>query len=372
MRSKQTILIVDDIKENIDVLMQLLIQHDLIPALNGQTAIDIATNEDDIDLILLDIMMPEMDGFEVCKHLKSNPKTMHIPVIFLSAKNKQADVQIAFDVGGLDYITKPFNPKELLSRVNTHLKLRAYEKDLEARVQEEVKKNKINEQMIFQQSKQAALGELLMHIAHQWKQPLASLGSINNLMKAKFESDAEVSKDEYIKSIKRSEDIIMFMAETIETFKKFYSPSTDNKEFFLTDAVIDILTIIEGTFYFEDIKIYILSHEKEPVFGNVNEFSQVIFSILNNSREVFNLRNCFNPEIHIEIDNKKITIKDNGGGIQNKSFDDIFLPSISTKNSSGVGLYLAKVLIEKNSGVITAANSQDGAVFTIEFLTWID
>ncbi|TKI70360.1 hybrid sensor histidine kinase/response regulator [Sulfurimonas crateris] len=372
MHNKQTILIVDDVKENIDVLMELLGDYDLIPALNGQSAIDIATNEKNIDLILLDIMMPEMDGFEVCRALKKNPNTMHTPVIFLSAKNKPSDIQMAFEAGGVDYITKPFNPDELLSRVGTHLKLRAYERDLEARVQEEIQKNKTKEQMIFQQSKQAALGELLMHIAHQWKQPLSSLGSINNLNKAKFESDSSVSKSDYLKSIKRSEDIIMFMAETIETFKKFYHPSTDNKEFFIADAVIDILTIIEGTFYFEDIKIYIVSHEKEPVFGNVNEFSQVIFAILNNSREIFKLRNSFNPEIRIEIENKKITIKDNGGGIKDQSFEEIFLPTVSTKNSSGIGLYLAKVLIEKNNGVITASNTEEGAIFTIEFLTWID
>lgn len=372
MRDKQTVLIVDDVKENIDVLMQLLEEHDLIPAIDGKRAIEIATQESNIDLILLDIMMPEMDGFEVCKILKSNSKTSHIPIIFLSAKNRQEDIQKAFEVGGVDYITKPFNPDELLSRVNTHLKLRAYEKDLELRVQEEIQKNKIKEQMIFQQSKQAALGELLMHIAHQWKQPLASLGSINNICKARLESDSCVSKKDYLKAIKKSEDIIMFMAETIETFKNFYKPSNDNRNFSLTDSVIDILTIIEGTFYFEDIKIYIISHENEPTFGNANEFSQVIFSILNNSREIFKIRNTISPEIHIAIDNKKITIMDNGGGILEKSFEEIFLPSVSTKDSSGIGLYLAKVLSEKNGGVITASNTKDGAVFTIEFLTWID
>ncbi len=372
MQNKQTVLIVDDVKENIDVLMQLLEKHDLIPAIDGKRAIEIATQESNIDLILLDIMMPEMDGFEVCKVLKNNSKTSHIPVIFLSAKNRQEDIQKAFEVGGVDYITKPFYPDELLSRVNTHLKLRAYEKNLELKVQEEIQKNKIKEQMIFQQSKQAALGELLMHIAHQWKQPLASLGSINNLIKAKFESDSSVSKKDYLKSIKKSEDIIMFMAETIETFKNFYKPSTNNKNFSITDSVIDILTIIEGTFYFDDIKIYIISHEKEPTFGNLNEFTQVIFSILNNSREIFKIRNTINPEIRITIDNKRITITDNGGGIRGRSFDDVFLPSVSTKNGSGIGLYLAKVLIEKNNGVITAANTKDGAIFTIEFLTWID
>lgn len=372
MHDKQSILIVDDSKKSIDVLMQLLQEYNLVPVTNGETAIDIATKEEDIDLILLNTMMPKMDGFKICRRLKENPKTVHIPVIFLSTKNKESDIQKAFEAGGVDYIANPFNPNELLSRVTTHLKLRAYEKDLETRVKDEIQKNRVKEQMIFQQSKQAALGELLMHITHQWKQPLISLSSINNLNREKFESNSSVSQSDYLKSIKRSEDIIMFMEETIETFKKFYKPSTDNKEFLITESVIDILTIIEGTFYFDNIKIYIISHEKEPIFGNANEFSQVIFSILNNSREIFKQRESFSPEIRIEIDNKKITIRDNGGGIHDESLENIFLPTLNANNSLGVGLYLAKVLVEKNSGVITATNSEDGAVFTIEFLTWID
>lgn len=372
MDNRHSILVVDDEKESIDILSRLLKEYNLILLDERTKIIEKLADKNDIDLILLDTMTHNIDIFEICRELQENPKTMHIPIIFLSAKDKPSDIQTAFEAGGVDYITKPFNPDELLSRVKTHLKLRAYEKDLEFKVQEEIQKNRSNEQMIFQQSKQAALGELLMYIAHQWKQPLASLESINNLMKAKFQSDALVSKDEYLKSIKRSEDIIGYIEETIETFKKFYTPSKDNKEFFLADAVIDILTIIEGTFYFDDIKIYILSHEKEPVYGNINEFSQVVFAILNNSREVLKQRNVFNPEIRIEIENKKITIADNGGGIQEKSLEDIFLPSLGTKNSSGVSLYLARVLVEKNSGVITASNRDDGAVFTIEFLTWME
>ncbi len=171
MKTKQTILIVDDIIENVDVLVEVLKEYDLITALNGKTALEIVKDEN-IDLILLDIMMPEMDGFEVCKILKENSDTVHIPIIFLSAKDKDDDIQKGFELGSVDYITKPFNPNELLSRVGTHLKLRAYEKNLERKVEEEIQKNKLKEQMIYQHSKQAALGELLMHIAHQWNQPL--------------------------------------------------------------------------------------------------------------------------------------------------------------------------------------------------------
>lgn len=372
MRDKQTILIVDDIKENIDILVELLNKYDLITAINGEAAIEIAMEEENIDLILLDIMMPNLNGFEVCKELKKSLKTAHIPIIFLSAKNSDDDIQEGFEAGGVDYITKPFNPNELLSRVNTHLKLRNYEKNLELKVQEEIEKNRIKEQMIFQQSKQAALGELLMHIAHQWKQPLTSLSSINILNKAKLELGVDISKEDMLRAITKAEDIIMFMSETIDTFKNFYEPSAESKEFSITDSIIDILTIIEGTFYYDNIKIYIISHEQSPIVGNINEFSQVILSILNNSREIFKIRNIYEPEIHIAIKNQKITISDNGGGIKKELLDDIFLPSISTKNSSGIGLYISKILIEKNNGVISVENTKDGVMFTIEFLTWIN
>ncbi|QOY52402.1 hybrid sensor histidine kinase/response regulator [Candidatus Sulfurimonas baltica] len=371
MQKKQTILIVDDTKENIDVLMELLCEFDLITALDGQTALDIVNAEENIDLILLDIMMPEMNGFEVCKILKNSSKTKHIPIIFLSAKSKQEDTQRGFELGAVDYITKPFNPNELISRTNTHLKLRAYEKNLEKRVADEIAKNKLKEQMIYQQSKQAVPGELLMHIAYQWKQPLATLGSINLLNKLKLEADSSADNKELIKSVKKSEELIMFMSDTIETFKHFYQPSHVDKNFLISECILDVLSIIEATFYFDNIKIYIISHEEEETFGNRNEFSQVVFSILNNAREIFKIRGTKDPEIHIAIENKKISIRDNGGGIDEDLIDDIFLPFVSSHNRAGTGLYLSKEIVEKNSGVITASNTNDGAKFTIEFITWI-
>jgi len=372
MKNKQTVLIVDDVKENLDVLMELLNDCDLIPALDGRTALDIVQNEDNIDLILLDIMMPDMDGFEVCKVLKNNKKTMHIPIIFLSAKNKPEDIQKGFEFGAVDYVTKPFNPKELISRTKTHLKLRAYEKNLETKVEEEIQKNKIKEQMIFQQSKQAALGELLMNIAHQWKQPLASLGSINILNKLRLEEKDTLDYQELVESVEKSEELIIFMSNTIETFKNFYIPSKINEKFLIHECVIDVLSIVEATFYFDKIKIFIETYEKEASFANVNEFSQVIFSILNNAREIFKIRDIQNPEIHIKIENKKIYIYDNGGGIDTNLLETIFMPFVSGNNSTGSGLYLAKNIIEKNNGTITAYNKDNGACFMVEFLTWID
>jgi len=371
MKCKQTVLIVDDLKENVDVLVEVLREYDLVTALDGKTALEIVETEE-VDLILLDIMMPEMDGLEVCEKLKLKSKTSHIPIIFLSAKNKQDDIQKGFELGAVDYITKPFNPYELLSRVGTHLKLRNYEKNLEKKVAEEIQRNRLKQQIIHQQSKQAALGELLMHIAHQWKQPLASLGSINLLQRAKIEAGQELTKKEQLRDIESSEDLIIFMSETINTFKNFYKASNIEEKFFIHESVLDILSIVEVTFNFDNIKIFVNNLETTQTFGNINEFEQVIFSILNNARDIFNIREVKEPKIEITIENRKITISDNGGGIDEALLDEIFLANVSMTNGTGIGLYISKSIVEKNNGILSVSNNKDGATFSVEFLTWMD
>ncbi|WP_324171349.1 hybrid sensor histidine kinase/response regulator [Sulfurimonas sp.] len=371
MRNKQSILIVDDAKENINILVEVLKRYDLITALNGETALRII-HEEEIDLILLDIMMPDMDGFEVCSIIKKNKKTAHIPIIFLSALNKDEDIQKGFELGAVDYVTKPFKTNELLSRAHTHLRLRSYEKKLEKKVTQEIAKNSIKQQIIHQQFKQAALGELLMHITHQWKQPLSALSSINLLQMSKIEQDIEITKKELLNNTKQSADLISFMSETVDTFKKFYDPNFKEDFFSLTNSVNNVIAISDATFDYENITITLHSHENENTLANENEFTQVILSILNNTKNIFKLRGIKDPCINIEVENKKLTISDNAGGIDVKIINDIFLPFVSTTNSNGIGLYIAKEIINKNGGVISAKNSDIGSIFTVEFLTWLD
>ncbi|MCD6258593.1 MAG: diguanylate cyclase [Helicobacteraceae bacterium] len=117
-----TILIVDDTKTNIDLLLELLSDYDLVVATDGRSALQIAAQEK-IGMILLDIMMPEMDGFEVCEYLKSSLKTKDIPVIFITARVDEESIEKGYELGGVDYVTKPFKPKELLAKVKTHFKM---------------------------------------------------------------------------------------------------------------------------------------------------------------------------------------------------------------------------------------------------------
>jgi len=130
MKSKSTILVVDDTATNIEILVDLLCDYNIAVSLDGHGAIDIAKNSS-IDLILLDIMMPELDGYEVCKQLKQDLKTKDIPIIFITAKTDEESIENAYNVGGVDYVTKPFKPREVLARINVHLERSEHIKALE-------------------------------------------------------------------------------------------------------------------------------------------------------------------------------------------------------------------------------------------------
>jgi len=116
-----TLLVVDDSETNVDILLELLgDEYDLLVATSGEDALEILEDEK-VDMILLDIFMPQMDGFEVCKRVKSNDKTKDIPIIFITASSDDENIKRAYEIGGVDYITKPFRGIEVLSRVKNHL-----------------------------------------------------------------------------------------------------------------------------------------------------------------------------------------------------------------------------------------------------------
>ena len=118
--SECTVLIVDDTEANIDILMEILEEYDLVVAMDGESALE--TVEEELPaLILLDVLMPDIDGFEVCKRLKSSPETATVPIIFLSALSEDEEKQKGLDLGAVDFITKPFDPSEIQAKVKQHL-----------------------------------------------------------------------------------------------------------------------------------------------------------------------------------------------------------------------------------------------------------
>jgi len=139
MLQKQTILVVDDVPENLDIIKELLApDYAIKAAINGETALKIAATYSP-DLILLDIMMPGMDGYEVCKRLKSDPDTAKIPVIFVTAMSDAMDEKRGFNAGAVDYVTKPIHPDTVKARVATHLALSEQQRTCQAQVTKRTK-----------------------------------------------------------------------------------------------------------------------------------------------------------------------------------------------------------------------------------------
>lgn len=134
---KAKVLVVDDVAENAQVIVNTLKnEFNIVVATNGKKAVDIVNKNPDIDIILLDIMMPEMDGFEVCKILKSSNETKNIPIIFITALSDSSDEEKGLALGAVDYISKPINPIILKQRVKNHIELKYYKDHLERLIEE--------------------------------------------------------------------------------------------------------------------------------------------------------------------------------------------------------------------------------------------
>jgi putative two-component system response regulator len=199
--TKPTILVVDDTPDNLDLMGDLLMNDYKVKIANsGKKALEIVQTGQSPDLILLDIMMPEMDGYEVCSVLKSDEKTKNIPVIFLTAKTNSIDEQKGFEIGAVDYITKPISPVIVMARVKTHLDLH--------------NKNVYLEQLVNERTKEiAAIQDVTIHA-------MASL--------------AETRDNETGNHIRRTQNYVKLLAQHLQFHPKF-------THFLNMDGVIDTL-----------------------------------------------------------------------------------------------------------------------------------
>lgn len=367
---KRTILTVDDTITNLDILVELLDEYDVIDATNGKEALEIA-REENIELILLDIMMPEMDGYEVCQKLKENEKTRDIPVIFITAKTDEESIAKAFKFGGVDYVTKPFKPQELLARVETHLKLRSLVCYLEDEVEEKTAKILEQKETIFQQRKKAAMGDMIGIIAHQLKQPLNAISVSGVMVHEKFENNTLTQKD-MVTFEQRTFEQIRFMSRSIDELRNFFNPNKKPRSYNVKNTINKALSFIDTLVSSKGIELSVDIKDNINAVGFDNELQQVILNIVNNAKDILIEKKPEFPMIKVvgkeEGDKVAITIEDNGGGIPKDIIEKVFDSYFTTKGEkgTGIGLNLVRMIVEDSmSGKISVVNTNFGAVFKI-------
>ncbi len=355
---KKTILVVDDTVINIDIMVELLGDiYDLLVTTNGEEAIEIAL-EEKIDLILLDIMMPEMDGYEVCQILKSNNSTKNIPIVFITAKVDDDSIEKAFVVGGVDYITKPFRPKEILMRISTHLDL--------------AQRDKMLQNLAFERSKLASVGEMVDSIAHQWIQPLNIISTQTTMLQMENLQD-KITNDYIEKYVVRQENQVTHLLETLNEFRNFFRPNNNFEIISYKKLVEGVVFLLNDNLMKYLVEVENLTDSEIQVKVIPNQFKHIIINLINNAIDVFQEKKQKKRKLvfssSVENDEIILHIQDNAGGIPSQIIDNIFEANFTTKaksNGTGMGLYMSLMIVEKIGGEITVENRGDGARFNIK------
>lgn len=248
-----------------------------------------------------------------------------------------------------------------------------YQNNLESKVEEAIYQKRAQEQMMIQQSKMAAMGEMIGAIAHQWKQPLSITSVIVNNIKMdlalKDDTSQPVQKD-----LDKILEQVQFMSQTIRDFASFFKPKKNQEHFDLSAAIDDITKIYASQLEKHQITL-LKKFPSEPIeiTGYKNEFLQVLLNIINNAKDAIAEIQTHNPQIVIqakkEADKVIFSITDNGGGIKDDVIERLFEPYFTTKSDTagtGIGLYMSKIIIEDHMhGTIDVKNAEKGAQFII-------
>lgn len=379
-QKKFKVLVIDDLAENIALITNILKEeYDIIAATNVRLGLELANKEPLVDLILLDIVMPSMNGYEVCEHLKANPLTQEIPIIFLTVLDETADVEKGFLVGGVDYVTKPFEPTILKARVKTHCELsfqraelKRFNQSLEVAIVERTRELESSQLYNERLARQAALGDIISMVAHQWKQPLGVISMIVNSVLL----DIALEKVD-VTSLQNSMDNItkqtQYLAQTIENFRHFFKPNQEKQVVELKLFFESLMGLMKAILAHHAISLTLDIQGVERMSVYQNELLQVLVNLINNAKDaiISHATHHGNIDIHVlkEGEDLLFDVCDNGGGIAEDVMDKIGMPYLTTKGAhegTGLGLYMSKLILEKYfQGSLTWKNQDKGACFRI-------
>ncbi len=234
--------------------------------------------------------------------------------------------------------------------------------------------NKINKRkdfMLEQQSRMAAMGEMMDAVAHQWKQPLNSLSMLSDLLRDDYKRG--LLDDAYIEDMTdTANQQIEYMISTLNEFRTFFRPSKDVQQFSIFNCMQSVQVLLKDELISQNINLHADIDVNITIEGIPNEFKHLFINLISNAIDAFNEKNIKKREIYVktyqENDKTYIEFEDNAGGIPDNVINNIFKPNVTTKKEgkgTGIGLYMSSQIVQKHNGSINAHNSHIGAFFTI-------
>lgn len=361
--SEYKILIVDDVMSNVLLLKVLLTNEKfaIATASNGRQALEQVEKENP-DLVLLDVMMPDMSGFEVAQHLKSNPNTADIPIIFLTALNSTADIVKGFQVGANDFISKPFNKEELIIRVTHQISLVAAKRLILSKTEE-------------LQRTIAGRDKLYSVIAHDLRSPMGSIKMVLNMLilNLPFEKIGAEMYELLTMANQTTEDVFSLLDNLLKWTKsqigKLNVVYQDVDLVEVTDGVIEIFSMVASL---KKIRIHEMKPEKMMVNADIDMLKTVVRNLLSNAIKF----SKENSEVLVkmeEVDGMAVvSVQDYGCGISEEGqkkllHTDTHFSTFGTNNEegSGLGLLLCKDFVVKNGGKLWFTSKEgEGSIFS--------
>jgi signal transduction histidine kinase len=384
-----SVLIVDDTIYNIQLLSLMLIRqgYKVYQATSGLEALD-KVNEQLPDIILLDIRMPDINGYEVCTRLKSNPITKDIPIIFISSIEEPSEKVEAFSVGGVDYISKPFQLIEVLARIETHLRLCSLQKKLqEQNEQLQLSAEVLSRSLKHERELSQMKTDFISVVSHEFRTPLTTIQSASELLEY-----YEWTKEEKVEQLHQIQSEVKHMTALMEDVL-FLSRSNTNKaklsltKFDLLSFISQLLRQMQRTFaqeYTLNSSIYISSsntsienlhfqNDLPTLIVKMDEklLRQILTNLLTNAIKYSPQNKIVDFQLTVEQDQVVFVISDHGIGIPDEDLEHLFGAFHRGKNvgilpGTGLGLSIVKNCIDIHDGSISVESQLDiGTKFTV-------
>jgi two-component system sensor histidine kinase/response regulator len=348
-----TVLIVDDNSNNVKIIAITLrsLNYKLVIATSGKSAIEMV-DKTRPDIVLLDVMMPGMDGYEACQIIKSKKENENLPIIFLTALNDKSNIIKGFDAGGVDYITKPFNKEELISRVKTHLELKFTQDELQKTSNYLSDLNSLKDKMFSV-------------IGHDLRSPL---GSVKMTLEFLSETVCDTTGEELKSTVDlllKTTDEVFSLLENLLGWARSQSGnlSVDKEPIDLYDLVNNIYLLNKGNINIKNIDFTIDIDPGTTIFADLNTITIVFRNLLSNAIKFTPNHGKITIASREMNGNVQIEFRDSGVGIPESNISKLFDPTqhlttygTNRESGSGLGLNLCHDFTKRNDGEISVVS----------------